>query len=68
VVECLKAALADRYRIERELGSGGMATVYLAQDLKHERQVANPLDSARYRITPASMSSPDRPASRGWRG
>ena len=36
----LKAALADRYRIERELGSGGMATVYLAQDLKHERQVA----------------------------
>jgi serine/threonine-protein kinase len=36
----LKAALADRYTIERELGSGGMATVYLAQDLKHERQVA----------------------------
>jgi serine/threonine protein kinase len=34
----LKAALAERYRIERELGSGGMATVYLAQDLKHERQ------------------------------
>jgi len=36
----LKAALADRYAIERELGAGGMATVYLAQDLKHERQVA----------------------------
>ncbi|UCG87994.1 MAG: hypothetical protein JSW71_05465 [Gemmatimonadota bacterium] len=36
----LKAALSDRYTIERELGSGGMATVYLAQDLKHERQVA----------------------------
>jgi len=36
----LKAALADRYAIERELGSGGMATVYLAQDLRHERQVA----------------------------
>ena len=33
-------ALADRYRIERELGAGGMATVYLAQDLKHHRQVA----------------------------
>ena len=33
-------ALADRYRIERELGQGGMATVYLAQDLRHERQVA----------------------------
>src|SRR5262249_28285305 len=36
----LAAALADRYRIERELGAGGMATVYLAQDLKHDRQVA----------------------------
>ena len=36
----LAAALADRYRIERELGAGGMATVYLAEDLKHARQVA----------------------------
>ena len=36
----LKAALADRYRFERELGSGGMATVYLAEDLKLERKVA----------------------------
>jgi serine/threonine protein kinase/Tfp pilus assembly protein PilF len=36
----LKQALADRYAIERELGSGGMATVYLAEDLKHHRQVA----------------------------
>ena len=36
----LAAALADRYRIERELGAGGMATVYLAQDLKHDRKVA----------------------------
>jgi TolB-like protein/Tfp pilus assembly protein PilF len=36
----LKAALADRYTIKRELGSGGMATVYLAEDLKHHRQVA----------------------------
>ncbi len=36
----LAAALSDRYRIERELGQGGMATVYLAEDLKHRRQVA----------------------------
>ena len=33
-------ALADRYKIERRLGEGGMATVYLAEDLKHERKVA----------------------------
>src|SRR5437764_7241081 len=33
-------ALADRYFIERELGAGGMATVYLARDLKHDRHVA----------------------------
>jgi serine/threonine-protein kinase len=36
----LATALADRYRIERELGQGGMATVFLAQDLKHDRKVA----------------------------
>ncbi len=36
----LAASLADRYRIERELGAGGMATVYLAEDLKHHRRVA----------------------------
>jgi serine/threonine protein kinase len=36
----LTAALADRYRIERELGAGGMATVYLAEDLRHRRNVA----------------------------
>jgi tRNA A-37 threonylcarbamoyl transferase component Bud32/tetratricopeptide (TPR) repeat protein len=36
----LKTALADRYAIEREIGSGGMATVYLAEDVKHHRQVA----------------------------
>jgi serine/threonine-protein kinase len=36
----LGVALADRYRIERELGAGGMATVYLAEDLKHRRKVA----------------------------
>ena len=38
--ERLAKALADRYRLERELGAGGMATVFLAHDLKHERKVA----------------------------
>ena len=36
----LAAALSQSYRLERELGQGGMATVYLAQDLKHDRKVA----------------------------
>src|SRR6056297_1589921 len=40
IPERLVAALADRYAIERELGAGGMATVYLADDLKHGRKVA----------------------------
>ncbi len=39
-IETLKASLSDRYRVERELGAGGMATVYLAHDLKHDRDVA----------------------------
>jgi len=40
VGERLTRALADRYRLDREIGRGGMATVYLAHDLKHERRVA----------------------------
>jgi predicted ATPase len=40
LISRLSAALADRYTIERELGAGGMATVYLAEDLKHKRKVA----------------------------
>src|SRR5687768_9268550 len=40
VPDRLRAALQDRYRIERELGAGGMATVYLAEDLRHHRKVA----------------------------
>ena len=39
-LDSLRVRLADRYRIERELGQGGMATVYLADDLRHDRQVA----------------------------
>ena len=40
VLDRLSSALSDRYRLERELGQGGMATVYLAHDLKHDRDVA----------------------------
>ena len=40
VIDQLTAALSERYRIDRELGAGGMATVYLAHDLKHDRDVA----------------------------
>ena len=38
--EDLRLSLADRYAIERELGRGGMATVYLARDVRHDRPVA----------------------------
>jgi Tol biopolymer transport system component len=40
IADRLSAALSDRYRIERELGAGGMATVYLAHDVRHDRPVA----------------------------
>ena len=40
LLDRIKTALADRYAIEHELGAGGMATVYLAEDLKHHRKVA----------------------------
>src|SRR5438045_9673198 len=39
-IDQLNAALAERYHVERQIGEGGMATVYLAQDLRHNRNVA----------------------------
>lgn len=40
VEQQLRAGLGDRYQIERQIGEGGMATVFLARDLKHDRPVA----------------------------
>jgi serine/threonine-protein kinase len=40
VIELLRSGLTGRYDIERELGRGGMSTVFLARDLKHDRSVA----------------------------
>ena len=48
----LTGALADRYRLERELGQGGMATVYLAHDVRHDRKVAQRFDRAFRRADP----------------
>ena len=53
----LNAALEGRYRIDRELGEGGMATVYLADDLRHERKVAVKV----LRLSLIHISEPTRP-------
>ena len=51
----LSTALADRYKIERHLGEGGMATVYLAEDLKHKRKVCR---AGRRRAPDARTAAP----------
>jgi len=56
LLETLREALADRYAVQRELGRGGMATVFLAQDLKHHRSVAIKVLHAEL----ASQIGPDR--------
>jgi serine/threonine protein kinase len=63
VFDRLSRALDGRYRIERELGQGGMATVYLAEDLKHDRKVAVKV----LRPELAAVSGlPERPRPRGY--
>ncbi len=61
----LNAALQGRYRIEGELGAGGMATVYLAEDLKHERKVALKVLKARVSSRGGRRALPGRDQDNG---
>ena len=56
--ERLGAALSGRYRIEREIGAGGMAPVYLARDIRHDREVA-------LKVLRPDLSAPTRSAPSG---
>ena len=72
--ERLRSALAERYVIERELGSGGMATVYLARDIRHDREVAlkvlrpelSAVIGTQRFLSEVWAGKPPMPASRQW--
>jgi len=64
LLERLKSALADRYAVESEIGRGGMAVVYLAEDLKHGRKVALKVlhpELAAWAVTASCVRSRSRP-------
>lgn len=61
----LRSALAERYRAERELARGGMATVFLARDLRHDREVA--IKVLRRSSPRSSARIGPWPGSGGWR-
>ncbi len=58
VFQRIKTALAERYAIERELGRGGMAIVYLAHDLRHNRAVAVKASYVRPRTDSGASDAP----------
>ncbi|MDO8501476.1 MAG: hypothetical protein Q7S20_06510 [Gemmatimonadaceae bacterium] len=73
MLEQLEKALSGKYQVERELGRGGMATVYLAHDLKHDREVAlkvlHPELSSSTKRSTSLAESPERLTTRiasGW--
>lgn len=67
-LERLKAALTDRYTLERELGRGGMATVYLAHDLRHDRSVALKVLQQKQKKAPHHQGDAEPSSCPSWAG
>lgn len=59
LLERLRTAVSERYRVEREIGAGGMAMVYLAEDIKHHRQVAIKVLRAELDMSQVDFDTPD---------
>ncbi len=56
LIDRIRSAVADRYSIEKEIGAGGMATVYLAEDVRHHRKVAVKVLQTQRDVTPCCAS------------